>query len=67
MDGMLKQGAIRPSPVVLVAKRDGFCNDYQKLNAVTKMDVFPLLRIDNSLDMLVGSHYFTMLDLVTGF
>ena len=58
---MLSQGVIQPShnpwasPVVLVAKKVGttcFCVDYQKLNAATKMDVYPLPRIDDMLDLL---------------
>ena len=73
---MLKQGVVTPShspwasPVVLVAKKDGttrFCVDYRKLNAVTKMDVHPLPRIDDSLDQLAGSCYFSTLDLASGY
>ena len=73
---MLKQGVIVPSsrpwssPIVLVAKRDGttrFCVDYRKLNAITKLDVFPLPRIDDSLDLLAGTQYFTSLDLASGY
>ena len=61
---MLQQGVIQPtkspwdSQVVLVAKKDGstrFCVDYQKINAVTKMDVYPLSRIDDTLDLLADN------------
>ena len=58
------------SPIVLVSKRDGgtrFCVDYRKLNSVTKLDVFPLPRIDDCLDVLSGTRYFSTLDLSSGF
>ncbi|MCG8626970.1 MAG: reverse transcriptase family protein [Proteobacteria bacterium] len=58
------------SPIVLVQKKDEslrFCVDYRHLNAVTKLDVFPLPRIDDSLDLLANSRYFTTLDLATGY
>ena len=58
------------SPVVLVPKRDGslrFCVDYCKLNSITRKDVFPLLRVDDILDTLSGTKFFTSLDLATGY
>ena len=76
IDEMLEQGVIVPSsspsasPIVLVAKKDGstrFCVDYRKLNAITKVDVFPLPRIDDSLDLLSGAKYFSSLDRTSGY
>ena len=58
------------SPVILVEKRDGsyrFCVDYRRLNAVTKMDVFPLPHVDDTLDMLSQTWYFSTLDLAAGY
>ena len=68
-------GVVQPSsspwssPVILVKKKDGsvhFCLDYRKLNQITKLDEFPLPRIDDTLD-LSGAKYFTMLDLASGY
>ena len=73
---MLTQEVIQPSqspwasPIVLVKKKDGglrFCVDYHQLNRVTKLDVFPLPCIDDTLDLLSGAKYFTTLDLASGY
>ncbi|UYV63402.1 K02A2.6-like [Cordylochernes scorpioides] len=61
VDKMLDAGIIRHSespwslPVILVKKKDGnwrFCVDYRRLNKVTKKDVYPLPRINDTLDFL---------------
>ena len=76
IDDMMKKGVIQPltsawaSPIVLVPKRDcsrRFCVDYRKLNAITKQDVYPLPRIDDILDTLGKSRFFSTLDLTSGF
>lgn len=73
---MLTQGVIVPSasqwasPVVLVRKKDGgtrFCVDYRRLNSITKLDEFPLPRVDDTLDLLSGANFFTTLDLASGY
>lgn len=73
---MLQDDVIQPSrspwasPVVLVEKKDGtlrFCVDYRKLNKITKKDVYPLPRIDDSLDRLRNARYFSSLDLRSGY
>ena len=73
---MLESGAIRPSQstwcnaVVLVRKKDGglcFCIDFHCLNARTKKDSYPLPRIQEALESLVGTSHFSCLDLKSGF
>jgi hypothetical protein len=73
---MLESHIIRPSsspwssPVVIIKKKDGsprFCVDYRRLNLITERDVYPLPRIDDILDRLAGSQYFTTLDLKAGY
>ena len=76
LEKMQRNGVIKPSespwasPVVLVRKRDGslrFCVDYRALNLVTKPDLFPLPRINDLLDQLGKSKYFSTLDLKSGY
>ena len=73
---MQRDGVIQPSkspwssPIVLVKKKDGshrFCIDYRGLNTVTKADPFPLPRIEDILDQLGESKYFSTIDLSLGF
>ena len=39
-----------------------FCADYRELNTVTKQDPFPLPRVDEMLDHLGKTLYFSSLD-----
>ncbi|KZS16535.1 Histone-lysine N-methyltransferase NSD2-like protein [Daphnia magna] len=73
---MLRSGTIRPSlspwasPVVFVRKKDGghrFCIDYRRLNLVTNRDVYPLPLIDDVLDRLSGTKFFSSFDLASGY
>ena len=73
---MQETGVIQPStspwasPIVLVQKKDGslrFCVDYRHLNSVTKVDTYPLPRIDDLLDQLGRAKYFSTLDLASGY
>ena len=73
---LLELGLIRPSsspygsPVLFVRKADGtrrLCIDYRAINKLTIRNSSPLPRIDECLDRLQGSAYFTTLDLKSGY
>jgi hypothetical protein len=58
------------APVVLVSKPDNtkrLTVDYSKINSVSDIDVYPLPRIDDSLEALSGASYFSTFDLRSGF
>ena len=68
---MLREGVISPStspwlsPVVLVKKKDGgirFCVDYRRLNRVTTSDAYPMPRLNQMIDELSGTQWFSALD-----
>ena len=71
--GIIEEAAGSPwaSPVVLVRKPNGkdyrFCLDMRKVNKVTKKDSYALPRIDDTIDALHGSVYFSSLDLRSAF
>ena len=44
-----------------------FCVYYRPLNSVTRKDSYPLPRIDESLDLVSGSSWFSSLDLRSGY
>ena len=73
---MLDSGAIRPSQlpwcnaVMLVRKKDGslrFCIDFRRLNARTKKDTYPLPRMQETMESMVGTRHFSCMDLKSGF
>ena len=73
---MLESGTIRPSQsawcnaVVLVWKKNGslcFCIDFCFLNTHMKKDSYPLPRIQEVLESLVGTGHFSCLDLKSRF
>ncbi|POM73499.1 LOW QUALITY PROTEIN: Gag-pol fusion protein [Phytophthora palmivora] len=69
VDSMLNAGVIEESDGCL-RKKGGevrFCVDYRALNRITKKDVYPLPRIDETLEALGGACLFTTLDLRAGY
>ena len=72
----LKKGWIRPSyspwatVALVVPKKDKtwrVCIDYRDLNAVTKMDAYPLPKIDELLHRLAQAKIYSKIDLHSGF
>ena len=58
------------SSCVFVPKPDNtprFCTDYRKVNAVTKVDSFPLPRMEDCIDRVGSAKFVTKLDLLKGY
>ena len=76
LEEMERTGVIKESdspwaaPMVVVKKKDGklrICIDYRKLNQVTRVDAYPMPRIEELLDSVGCSQYLTTLDLAKGY
>ena len=56
--------------MVLVRKKDGslqFCIDLRHLNTQTKKDAYPLPRMQETMESIVGAWHFSCMDLKSGF
>ena len=76
MDAWLKAGIIRPSKspyasqVVIVRKKTGeihLCVDFHKFNAISIRDSFPLPHIEEALQAVQATMWFTSFDLAQGY
>ncbi|KAK7925636.1 hypothetical protein WMY93_007946 [Mugilogobius chulae] len=69
--GILKESrSPYASPIVVVRKKNGsirICIDYRTLNSRTIPDQYTIPRIDDALDCLTGSKWFSVLDLRSGY
>ncbi len=72
IDALVDLGKMKPSNseyayrMILPVKKDGsrrFCGDYQPLNAQTCRDMFPMPLVEDVIDQLGKSTWFTALDL----
>ena len=76
LDLLERLGVIGPSdsdwmsPVVLVKKKNGdlrLCIDFRRLNAVTKLDPYPVPRIERIMQRMQGCCYFSSCDIRCGY
>jgi hypothetical protein len=76
LNELTEKGFIQPSsspwgaPILFVNKKDGgfrMCVDYRALNKATIKNSYPLPRIDDIFDRLVGAKFFSKIDLRSGY
>lgn len=76
LEEMLAHGVIEHSrsgwvfPLVPVRKKDSsirLCMDYRKLNSLSKVDPYPMTRVDELIDRVGESPFITTLDLTKGY
>ncbi len=72
IDALVELGKMKPNNceyacrVTLPVKKDGsrrFCGDYKPLDAQTRRDSFPMPLVEDVIDQLGDSAWFTALDL----
>jgi len=76
LEELVKAGFIQPSkspfgaPILFVKKKDGtmrMCIDYRALNEITVKNKYALPRVDELFDRLQGAHFFSKIDLRSGY
>jgi len=76
LEDLLDKKFVRPgvspwgAPMLLVKKKDGImrlCIDYRQLNKVTMKNRYPLPRINDLIDQLLGARVFSKIDLRSGY